>query len=145
VFATRSPHRVNPIGLSKAKVLEVREDGILIDEIDLVDGTPILDIKPCVKEDMPWEEVKMPTWLEETKQNDIWEVTIHSKAKEQLRELINHSLFYSDLEQVISLVSMTLSINPLSSYDLNAHKETSMYAVELDAFNFLYTLNSKEK
>ena len=46
VFATRSPFRPNPIGLSCVKLLGV-EDGVLcVSGADLVDGTPILDIKP---------------------------------------------------------------------------------------------------
>ena len=46
VFATRSPFRPNPIGLSCVK-LERVEDGVLhVSGADLVDGTPILDIKP---------------------------------------------------------------------------------------------------
>lgn len=47
VFATRSPNRPNPIGLSLVKLLGVDEDGSLIIEGgDMVDGTPVLDIKP---------------------------------------------------------------------------------------------------
>jgi tRNA-Thr(GGU) m(6)t(6)A37 methyltransferase TsaA len=47
-FATRSPHRPNPIGLSLARVVAVREDAVIVDGVDLLDGTPILDIKPFV-------------------------------------------------------------------------------------------------
>ena len=51
VFATRSPFRPNPIGLSSVKLLGVRKtehDGMVldVDGADLADGTPILDIKP---------------------------------------------------------------------------------------------------
>jgi tRNA-Thr(GGU) m(6)t(6)A37 methyltransferase TsaA len=46
VFATRSPHRPNPIGLSVARLVVVRGLRITIAETDLLDGTPILDIKP---------------------------------------------------------------------------------------------------
>ena len=51
VFATRSPFRPNPIGLSSVRLLEVREDGengavLIVGGIDLLDGTPIYDIKP---------------------------------------------------------------------------------------------------
>jgi tRNA (adenine37-N6)-methyltransferase len=46
VFATRSPHRPNPIGLSLVKLEKVEQDRIFISGVDLVDGTPILDIKP---------------------------------------------------------------------------------------------------
>lgn len=46
VFATRSPHRPNPLGLSLVELIEVRTDSLLLAGADLVDGTPILDIKP---------------------------------------------------------------------------------------------------
>lgn len=46
VFATRSPHRPNPIGLSLVELVKVEKDGIVVAGADLVDGTPILDIKP---------------------------------------------------------------------------------------------------
>ena len=46
VFASRSPHRPNPIGLSLAKLDRVEEDTLYLSGADLVNGTPILDIKP---------------------------------------------------------------------------------------------------
>lgn len=46
VFATRSPHRPNPIGLSLVRLEKVDSDRILVSGPDLVDGTPIYDIKP---------------------------------------------------------------------------------------------------
>jgi tRNA-Thr(GGU) m(6)t(6)A37 methyltransferase TsaA len=50
VFLTRSPDRPNPIGLHRAKVLEMSSDSLLIGPIEVVDGTPVLDIKPVVEE-----------------------------------------------------------------------------------------------
>lgn len=46
VFSTRSPHRPNPIGLSLCKLLDVKGRTIRIENPDMLDGTPILDIKP---------------------------------------------------------------------------------------------------
>jgi tRNA-Thr(GGU) m(6)t(6)A37 methyltransferase TsaA len=46
VFATRSPHRPNPIGLHDATVLEVRGARLRVAGVEAVDGTPVLDIKP---------------------------------------------------------------------------------------------------
>ena len=46
VFATRSPHRPNPIGLSLVQIKEIKSDRIIFFGGDLVDGTPVLDIKP---------------------------------------------------------------------------------------------------
>jgi tRNA-Thr(GGU) m(6)t(6)A37 methyltransferase TsaA len=47
-FATRSPHRPNPIGLSLARIVAVRDRAVLVEGIDLLDGTPVLDLKPYV-------------------------------------------------------------------------------------------------
>jgi len=50
VFATRAPKRPNPIGISIVKL--IRRDGcrLEIEDVDMVDGTPLLDIKPYVPE-----------------------------------------------------------------------------------------------
>ncbi|MGE5085955.1 MAG: tRNA (N6-threonylcarbamoyladenosine(37)-N6)-methyltransferase TrmO [Bacillota bacterium] len=50
LFATRTPHRPNPIGLSLVELIKVEKDGIIVSGADLVDGTPILDIKPYLPE-----------------------------------------------------------------------------------------------
>ena len=46
VYATRSPHRYNPIGLSMAKLERIENRTIYISGADLIHGTPIVDIKP---------------------------------------------------------------------------------------------------
>lgn len=48
VFATRSPHRPNPIGLTPVQLLQVRRNSLVIGPCDLVDGTPIFDLKPYI-------------------------------------------------------------------------------------------------
>lgn len=50
VFATRSPHRPNNIGLSLVKIERITKDEVWVSGIDLVDGTPVLDIKPYLPE-----------------------------------------------------------------------------------------------
>jgi tRNA (adenine37-N6)-methyltransferase len=47
-FATRSPRRPNPIGLSLVTIVEVGESAVVVDGVDLLDGTPVLDVKPYV-------------------------------------------------------------------------------------------------
>jgi tRNA-Thr(GGU) m(6)t(6)A37 methyltransferase TsaA len=64
-FATRSPHRPNPIGLSLAEIVDVRPDAVVVDGIDLLDGTPVLDLKPYVPLfDTPAGDVRSG-WFEE--------------------------------------------------------------------------------
>jgi tRNA-Thr(GGU) m(6)t(6)A37 methyltransferase TsaA len=48
VLATRAPYRPNPIGLSAVRLLRVEGLNLFIAELDLLDGTPVLDIKPYV-------------------------------------------------------------------------------------------------
>jgi tRNA (Thr-GGU) A37 N-methylase len=48
IFATRSPARPNPIGLSTVRLLAISGSTIEIEDVDVVDGTPLLDIKPYV-------------------------------------------------------------------------------------------------
>ena len=48
VFASRAPHRPSSIGLSLARLLAVEGDTLHLAEVDLVDGTPILDVKPYI-------------------------------------------------------------------------------------------------
>ena len=50
VFATRSPYRVNPIGLSCVELAGISGNRLLLRHIDMLDGTPVLDIKPYIPE-----------------------------------------------------------------------------------------------
>ena len=46
LFATRAPARPNPIGLSVVRLIKVEKNKLYIKDIDVVDGTPLLDLKP---------------------------------------------------------------------------------------------------
>lgn len=50
VFSTRSPHRPNPIGLHRARIVEIDAAGprVRVDALEAVDGTPIVDVKPVL-------------------------------------------------------------------------------------------------
>jgi len=48
IFATRSPKRPNPIGLSVLRIVAISGDTIQLEDVDMLDGTPVLDIKPYV-------------------------------------------------------------------------------------------------
>ena len=48
VFATRAPRRPNPIGLSVVRLLRIENNLLQVDNLDILDGTPLLDIKPYV-------------------------------------------------------------------------------------------------
>ena len=63
VFAIRSPSRPNPIGISVVHLVRIEGRTLHIQDIDIVDGTPLLDIKPYVPE-FDIREVDKIGWLE---------------------------------------------------------------------------------
>jgi tRNA-Thr(GGU) m(6)t(6)A37 methyltransferase TsaA len=52
VFSTRSPHRPNPIGLHRVEITAVDGRRVQVRRLEAIDGTPILDIKPVLDEDV---------------------------------------------------------------------------------------------
>lgn len=72
IFAQRGKNRPNRIGSTICRVLR-REGGVLtVAELDAIDGTPILDIKPVMREFLPREETRQPAWSSELMQS-YWE------------------------------------------------------------------------
>ena len=50
VFSMRTPFRPNPIGISVFEILEIKQNSIKVNNVDILDQTPILDIKPYISE-----------------------------------------------------------------------------------------------
>ena len=75
IFATRSPARPNPIGFSIVRLKKIENNRLFIEDVDIVDGTPLLDIKPYVPEFDRHTDIRIG-WLEQvrgavwTKQSD---------------------------------------------------------------------------
>jgi tRNA-Thr(GGU) m(6)t(6)A37 methyltransferase TsaA len=65
VFATRAPSRPNPIGLSIVRLLGIEGNVLRVENVDIVDGTPLLDIKPYVPQ-FDHTEAERTGWLEAT-------------------------------------------------------------------------------
>jgi tRNA (adenine37-N6)-methyltransferase len=63
VFSTRSPRRPNPIGLTVVELLRREKGSLQVRGVDMLDGTPILDIKPYMSS-IPQEKLRRG-WLEE--------------------------------------------------------------------------------
>ncbi len=51
VFSTRSPHRPNPIGMTVVRLIGRRKNILKVSGVDMLEGTPVLDIKPYVSRD----------------------------------------------------------------------------------------------
>ncbi len=65
LFATRAPSRPNPIGFSSVKLLSIDGNTLHVGEIDILDNTPLLDIKPYARK-FDCYDVKRNGWLDTT-------------------------------------------------------------------------------
>lgn len=63
VFATHSPARPNLIGLTRCKILSIEENRIIIEDIDALDGTPVIDIKCYIPHTEGDTGVRVPQWV----------------------------------------------------------------------------------
>ncbi|HYI99924.1 MAG TPA: tRNA (N6-threonylcarbamoyladenosine(37)-N6)-methyltransferase TrmO [Thermoleophilaceae bacterium] len=52
VFATRSPHRPNPIGLHRVQIVSVEGATVRVRDLEALDGTPVLDLKPVLSQEV---------------------------------------------------------------------------------------------
>lgn len=68
IFSTRAPRRPNPIGLSIVRLTRVENNTLYIEDVDIVDGTPLLDIKPSVPQ-FDHRQVDKIGWLSENANN----------------------------------------------------------------------------
>ena len=68
VFATRAPKRPNPIGLSTVKLITVEDNILHIENVDILDNTPLLDIKPYVSQFDVQDQAEMG-WYSKAKYN----------------------------------------------------------------------------
>lgn len=70
LFATRAPSRPNPIGLSTVKLLGIAGTILTVEGLDLLDGTPVLDIKPYF-DDFDRRDNVRSGWLEAARQRKV--------------------------------------------------------------------------
>jgi tRNA (adenine37-N6)-methyltransferase len=105
VFASRSPHRPNPIGMSAVKIERI--DGLVIhvSNLDLLDGTPVLDLKPYVPYADAYPEARSG-WLETSDPRRSWDVSFSDDAETQLAWLSEHGV------ELTSVVVSALALGP---------------------------------
>lgn len=68
IFAQRGKNRPNRIGLTTCRIISVDGTRIEVEGLDAIDGTPILDIKPVMREFLPRGELRQPEWVRELMQ-----------------------------------------------------------------------------
>ncbi|MFJ7647331.1 tRNA (N6-threonylcarbamoyladenosine(37)-N6)-methyltransferase TrmO [Lysinibacillus sp. NPDC097279] len=62
IFAQRGKNRPNKLGVTIVELIEIKQRTLIVKGLDAIDGTPIIDIKPVMKEFLPKGDVKQPNW-----------------------------------------------------------------------------------
>jgi tRNA-Thr(GGU) m(6)t(6)A37 methyltransferase TsaA len=105
VLATRSPHRPNPIGLSVVRLERVEGLVLHVRGMDMIEGTPVLDVKPYVAYTDAIVDAK-EGWLAEADPRPAWDVRFEPAAEAALAFLVEHGV---DLR---APVTQALSLGP---------------------------------
>jgi len=71
IFAQRGKNRPNRIGSTICRIVRVEGTKLFVSELDAIDGTPVLDIKPVMVEFLPRQEVRQPEWSHQL-MRDYW-------------------------------------------------------------------------
>lgn len=147
-LATRSPHRINPIGLTLAKIIKIEKNEILISLVDMISGTPVLDIKPYHHlESVDIDNIKYPSWIKnEADEKKKAIVNFSEKALCNLQNIMqnNKLLFYDNYDELIELIKGVLEIDPHSKYT-QKKKEVMLYAFYIDKLNVIYEYDALNK
>ena len=151
IFATRTPHRYNPIGLTLCKFDKIKGREIFISCVDMITGTPILDIKPyhhleSVNVFAP--NIKYAQWIYNSCQAEKCKVEIKEKAIKNIEDILKDKekelLFYDKKEDLIKLIQGVLEIDPHSKY---THKLEGnlLYGFHVDKLNVIYQYNAQNQ
>ncbi|MET4560163.1 tRNA-Thr(GGU) m(6)t(6)A37 methyltransferase TsaA [Lysinibacillus parviboronicapiens] len=62
IFAQRGKNRPNKLGVTIVELIDIKQRTLIVKGLDAIDGTPIIDIKPVMKEFLPKGDVKQPNW-----------------------------------------------------------------------------------
>ena len=71
IFAQRGKNRPNRLGLCTCKIVRVDGLAVEVEGLDAIDGTPVVDLKPAMREFLPRGEVVEPAWAAEL-MRDYW-------------------------------------------------------------------------
>lgn len=135
VFSTRSPHRPNPIALSCVEVekIDTAKGIIYLRACDLLDGTPVLDIKPYIPEVDSFPQ-SAAGWRDRLK-TEQWELDFLPEATSRMAFLKENGA-----PDMVSFCNIQLSINPLDkSRKRLEHRSGCRYAVGCRTWQIVFS------
>lgn len=136
VFATRSPHRPNAIGISAAKLDGIVGDTIYISGVDIIEGTPVLDIKPYLPE---FDSVPIATrgWVARADSSALT-VTFADEAREHL------SIHDPDgSKNLLKMIYKILQLDPRNPMDREETRQNKPLGFFLSDFNVIFSVEGR--
>jgi tRNA-Thr(GGU) m(6)t(6)A37 methyltransferase TsaA len=144
VFATRAPYRPNQIGLSCVKLDKVDGLKIFISESDILDDSPVLDIKPYLPYSDSFPDVKTG-WVKSGLEN-IFKVIIETKAKK-----IADKLYLKENVNLLSYARVQLEFNPADTsrkritQTVKKSSKENQFVLAYQKWRINYTVDEKNK
>ncbi|KAG9414719.1 hypothetical protein AC1031_008125 [Aphanomyces cochlioides] len=131
LFSTRTPHRPNSIGLTVVKVDAVSGRYVDISGHDLVDGTPVLDVKPYV----PYDQVTSlvcPEWVAEKHDIVARPVIFTNEALAQLELAMPSMRFYSNSSELRETIEQILVLDIRSVHQKRGQASDAQFSFRID-------------
>ncbi len=148
VFATRAPYRPNQIGLSCVKLEKIDGLKIFISESDILNGTPVIDIKPYLPYSDSFPDVS--TGWAKTDLKNIHQIKITKKAEEKASELLRNRNI-----NLINYARVQLEFNPMDTTRkrisiiktnlANVRANINLFALAYRDLRIIYNVNADKK
>jgi len=136
LFSTRSPHRPNPIGLTAVPLISIEKNIIYVGTNDLINETPILDIKPYLASADSFPTASLG-WLEEIEKNNNcsqYKMERSEEFKKQEKWLIENNIL------VLNRVKKLLLIDPKPNKTRRIKEENNgLYRISCGAWRVFFT------
>lgn len=140
VFATRSPHRPNPIGITSVPLIAIEKTRLIVGNTDLLDGTPILDIKPYLSNVDAFPDASLG-WLADVEA----ELTVAPKYSIVLSESVREQMAWLRGEWQVDFMPR---VNDILSRDPSPHRtrrirkfDERRFQMKCGAWRLLYSID----
>ncbi len=147
VFGTRTPHRVNPLGMSVVKLeqVDLKRGQLHLSGLDIIDNTPVVDIKPYHPADC-FPQASQPEWMD-AREAYPFSVDFSEEVMSQLNELVEGKKlrFYTTLEEIVAAIRESASLDPRPVYLRKRSSKEEIYGYDLDRLNVQHTIDEEAK
>jgi tRNA-Thr(GGU) m(6)t(6)A37 methyltransferase TsaA len=137
VLASRSPHRPNPIGLTCVELLSVESVALRVRGVDLLDGSPVLDVKPYLSYCDSVSESASGWTAEQT--GDTYQVTFLPEVEERARWIYDHCALH-----LLNVARFQLGYEPENASRKRVREHDGMWVFACRTWRMMFTLNQND-